>query len=543
MATSFINFLVKLAEATEDKIVTSVKELNGYTLKHWAGRQPQEPHGWRYGANILRPNGMGKPSIERGKKYLGRITDRDLQDGLTGKRIAGGNANNRGIKNVHMEYQRRSRGGDSKLRRWDKGERDREYGRSLDDQRGLGTGRSGKTSAAGKNTPSNESKNQKWSLQGGPKMKPPKDGIARSPSIRGDRVHGGKGTGNPWQKQKDLVGANRIAARKLIRGVRKSPVPQAKTEEGRAREISMVGGRNRTIGGRVGEGRSDKRRTQQAYDIKGARADKKPPRVKTDAQKKRDAAAKVKARAAATEAGASLTRAAWRRSARSRRKELTLVNPILGKVMEATHERVASSLLTKHKELFVANQAASPYAELVAYKAKNQAAVAKPDKGEYDEEGGMAKSQLKSVIRNAQSIHDKLQDDTNIAEWVQSKITVAEDYISTVANYMLNEENGTAKKEGKGLWSNIHAKRERGEKPAKPGHKDYPDKLVFQKLSKAATKERKNFYDIKINPDNIGKFTATKKRTGKTTEELTHSKNPLTKKRAVFAENAARWSK
>ena len=64
MATSFINFLVKLAEATEDKIVTSVKELNGYTLKHWAGRQPQEPHGWRYGANILRPNGMGKPSIE-----------------------------------------------------------------------------------------------------------------------------------------------------------------------------------------------------------------------------------------------------------------------------------------------------------------------------------------------------------------------------------------------------------------------------------------------------------------------------------------------
>ena len=211
--------------------------------------------------------------------------------------------------------------------------------------------------------------------------------------------------------------------------------------------------------------------------------------------------------------------------------------------MEATHERVASSLLTKHKELFVANQAASPYAELVAYKAKKQAAVAKPDKGEYDEEGGMAKSQLKSVIRNAKLIHDGLQDDTNIAEWAQSKLSLAEDYISTVANYMLNEENGTAKKEGKGLWSNIHAKRERGEKPAKPGHKDYPNKLVFQKLSKAAKKERKNFYDIKINPENIGKFTATKKRTGKTTEELTHSKNPLTKKRAVFAENAARWSK
>lgn len=46
---------------------------------------------------------------------------------------------------------------------------------------------------------------------------------------------------------------------------------------------------------------------------------------------------------------------------------------------------------------------------------------------------------------------------------------------------------------------------------------------------------------IKINPDNKGKFTATKKRTGKSTEELTHSKNPVTKKRAIFAQNAKKW--
>ncbi len=48
---------------------------------------------------------------------------------------------------------------------------------------------------------------------------------------------------------------------------------------------------------------------------------------------------------------------------------------------------------------------------------------------------------------------------------------------------------------------------------------------------------------IHIKEKNKGKFTATKKRTGKSTEELTHSKNPLTKKRAVFAQNARRWSK
>ena len=40
---------------------------------------------------------------------------------------------------------------------------------------------------------------------------------------------------------------------------------------------------------------------------------------------------------------------------------------------------------------------------------------------------------------------------------------------------------------------------------------------------------------IHIKKENRGKFTETKKRTGKTTEELTHSKNPLTRKRAIFA--------
>lgn len=47
---------------------------------------------------------------------------------------------------------------------------------------------------------------------------------------------------------------------------------------------------------------------------------------------------------------------------------------------------------------------------------------------------------------------------------------------------------------------------------------------------------------IRIKPANLGKFNATKKRTGKTTEELTHSKNPLTRKRAIFAQNARKWN-
>ena len=58
------------------------------------------------------------------------------------------------------------------------------------------------------------------------------------------------------------------------------------------------------------------------------------------------------------------------------------------------------------------------------------------DPREYDYEGDMAKSQLRSIIVNAQTVHDMLEDNTNIAEWVQSKITLSADYMSTVRDYM-----------------------------------------------------------------------------------------------------------
>jgi len=46
---------------------------------------------------------------------------------------------------------------------------------------------------------------------------------------------------------------------------------------------------------------------------------------------------------------------------------------------------------------------------------------------------------------------------------------------------------------------------------------------------------------IHIKPENKGKFTAYKKRTGKTTEEALHSKDPHVRKMANFARNAAKW--
>jgi len=61
------------------------------------------------------------------------------------------------------------------------------------------------------------------------------------------------------------------------------------------------------------------------------------------------------------------------------------------------------------------------------------------EKTEYDYEGDMARGQLQSIVSNAQRVHDMLEDNDNLPEWVQSKITLAEDYISTVANYMMSE--------------------------------------------------------------------------------------------------------
>lgn len=41
----------------------------------------------------------------------------------------------------------------------------------------------------------------------------------------------------------------------------------------------------------------------------------------------------------------------------------------------------------------------------------------------------------------------------------------------------------------KGLWANIHAKRERGEKPAKPGDEDYPDEEAWKAAKESVTNE------------------------------------------------------
>jgi hypothetical protein len=62
------------------------------------------------------------------------------------------------------------------------------------------------------------------------------------------------------------------------------------------------------------------------------------------------------------------------------------------------------------------------------------------DKGEYDYEGQMARTQLQTTMRNCRDLIDMIEDDENMPEWVQSKITLAQDYITTVRDYMQSKE-------------------------------------------------------------------------------------------------------
>jgi len=102
------------------------------------------------------------------------------------------------------------------------------------------------------------------------------------------------------------------------------------------------------------------------------------------------------------------------------------------------------------------------------------------DIGEYDQEGDMAKSDLRSIMVNAKRLHDMIEDADNLPEWCQNKITLAEDYISTVANYLTAEMNEEFVKTGKEATHN------------KTGEKTYEYAKVDKEGRKTGEREYRN---------------------------------------------------
>ena len=63
------------------------------------------------------------------------------------------------------------------------------------------------------------------------------------------------------------------------------------------------------------------------------------------------------------------------------------------------------------------------------------------DPGEYDNEGAMAKTQLKGILSDADHMIKMFSDDENLPEWVQNKITKAADYLNSAHRYMMNDDD------------------------------------------------------------------------------------------------------
>ena len=61
------------------------------------------------------------------------------------------------------------------------------------------------------------------------------------------------------------------------------------------------------------------------------------------------------------------------------------------------------------------------------------------DQGEYDQEGDMAKDDIKTIVRHAQALSKVLGDDDNLPEWVQSKLAKIEGMMISIDEYMQNQ--------------------------------------------------------------------------------------------------------
>ena len=111
--------------------------------------------------------------------------------------------------------------------------------------------------------------------------------------------------------------------------------------------------------------------------------------------------------------------------------------PLIRGIMKASRvsEETEIDEQLEKKGRFVSGPVKKPYKSSTIVTSIKEA----KDAREYDYEGDMAMSQIRSLMFNAQDMMDLMEENTNLPEWVQSKITLAEDYISTAANYLRGE--------------------------------------------------------------------------------------------------------
>jgi len=83
------------------------------------------------------------------------------------------------------------------------------------------------------------------------------------------------------------------------------------------------------------------------------------------------------------------------------------------------------------------------------------------DPGEYDTEGDMAKNELLTIIRAARKLTGMLDNDDNMPEWTQKKITKAADYVDTAADYISSQKERGVMEQGVAEDFDVEAAREK----------------------------------------------------------------------------------
>ena len=132
------------------------------------------------------------------------------------------------------------------------------------------------------------------------------------------------------------------------------------------------------------------------------------------------------------------------------------------------------------------------------------------DEHEYGYEGDMAMNQLATLTRCADMIKDCLKPDTDLPEWVQSKITLATDYIQTAADYLHSEMNESTQnatptvKTNKYSWGTMKTIHHGSSFsiPLHPEHHEHIAKMKDQQVHSIKTEDGKH-YHVKREGDTV----------------------------------------
>lgn len=133
------------------------------------------------------------------------------------------------------------------------------------------------------------------------------------------------------------------------------------------------------------------------------------------------------------------------------------------------------------------------------------------DRGEYDREGDMAMNQLHQIADAAEELHSILNAEDNLPEWVQSKITLAVDYLDLARDYLKSKksqnqhsdqeaiaEKAVSRSQQKAAGAALAAKRGEG---AAVGASKEMAKMGTKELEKIASTKHKGLPDKKKTED------------------------------------------